>query len=493
MEYSWTSKANRAFFAIIISQFFFGLLIAYNYGGWTEAIVIGFLVACLPLILLLTRPEQFSTHIVVAIAVQLAVALHIHLAQGLIEIHFEIFALMAFLIIYRSWQVILASVLVVAVHHIVFFIMQLNSLPVFIFEQGHVSFSILVIHAVFAVIEAGILMYIAKDSFEEGQAAHQIKTSVHKMLLNQNSVDLNIALLTDNKELEEFNRLVVSFRRLIEKAKQIGADSLHSVGAVEKISQRVDTNVQNNSEQVSRISQAIEEMIETTNDVASRAENASEHAGNSQMTTEEVHRIVADSDKAVTELEELIGISASSVQQLSTQCGQIADVMNAITSISEQTNLLALNAAIESARAGEHGRGFAVVADEVRQLATKTRENAESISGVVQNLIKDAELSVAQMTQCLDKVQAVSESSTQITNNMTSVTEGIHVVADNIRSVATAAEEQSMASSSISGATDQLRDTSTNQIDEVKNTQAELIRLIEQIKQLNEELDSFIV
>ncbi|MBQ5426249.1 MAG: hypothetical protein IIU31_03665 [Pseudobutyrivibrio sp.] len=62
-----------------------------------------------------------------------------------------------------------------------------------------------------------------------------------------------------------------------------------------------------------------------------------------------------------------------------------------ILSIAAQTNLLALNASIEAARAGEAGKGFAVVADEIRQLAEHSKETANSIQEISNQVISAVE------------------------------------------------------------------------------------------------------
>ena len=66
---------------------------------------------------------------------------------------------------------------------------------------------------------------------------------------------------------------------------------------------------------------------------------------------------------------------------------QIREATELITDIAAQTNLLSLNASIEAARAGENGRGFAVVADQIRNLSEQSRQSAERIVQIVNDLL----------------------------------------------------------------------------------------------------------
>ena len=99
--------------------------------------------------------------------------------------------------------------------------------------------------------------------------------------------------------------------------------------------------------------------------------------------------------------------------------------------ISEQTNLLSLNASIEAARAGDAGKGFSVVAEEIRSLSEGSREAANEIAAIVDELIANSNVNVEKMKQVEEQVSlqkkklSETEESFQGLENETEVVSGI--------------------------------------------------------------------
>ena len=79
----------------------------------------------------------------------------------------------------------------------------------------------------------------------------------------------------------------------------------------------------------------------------------------------------------------VVGDVVHSMDAIRQSMGSITEVVDLIDALAFQTNMLALNAAVESARAGDAGKGFAVVAQEVRNLATRSKEAARQIHGLI--------------------------------------------------------------------------------------------------------------
>ena len=84
---------------------------------WT-ALILGGLIAVLPVYLGFERQGKPSTRHVIAIGQSLFSVLLIHLTGGKIESHFHVFGSLAFLSFYRDWPVLISASVVVAIDHI---------------------------------------------------------------------------------------------------------------------------------------------------------------------------------------------------------------------------------------------------------------------------------------------------------------------------------------------------------------------------------------
>ena len=135
----------------------------------------------------------------------------------------------------------------------------------------------------------------------------------------------------------------------------------------------IDKNVQDVDDSIREFTKASTAVLSYSEEMQARAEELEQGAVDSQNSTEAM-------------VGEIIGSLKTAIEH-SKSVEQVENLTNEILSISSQTNLLALNASIEAARAGEAGKGFAVVADEIRQLADSSRETANNIQVINENVI----------------------------------------------------------------------------------------------------------
>ena len=81
----------------------------------------------------------------------------------------------------------------------------LSSVGQHIFEEGHVTFPILLMHAAFALAEGGVLMYIAKQSHQEGAGAAELRLAIETMQKSDGKLDLGVALNRKHKIIRPFD------------------------------------------------------------------------------------------------------------------------------------------------------------------------------------------------------------------------------------------------------------------------------------------------
>ena len=140
------------------------------------------------------------------------------------------------------------------------------------------------------------------------------------------------------------------------------------------------------AQDVSDISQNMTEL----SDIMDRSVNSAKSLADASNKINEV------TDKGNNVVEQLAGINEKSyvefnaifdaIDDIKKSGEKISEASELILNIADQTNLLSLNASIEAARAGEAGKGFAVVADEIRKLSDESKENVDTINGILAEL-----------------------------------------------------------------------------------------------------------
>ena len=81
--------------------------------------------------------------------------------------------------------------------------------------------------------------------------------------------------------------------------------------------------------------------------------------------------------------------------------------------------------AFEAARAGEAGRGFAVVASEIQQLAEQSNKSADSIFGIITNLINEFKETLDTMAEVETATNDQNQKLTDTQKQFEIVNEGI--------------------------------------------------------------------
>lgn len=270
----------------------------------------------------------------------------------------------------------------------------------------------------------------------------------------QNNLDVDI---NAHNSFDEFGDLAMAMRvmrnDLSESISMIRnmADALNHQLDDTKVSADAIMNSSREAEQQAiTVAAAANEMVSTTQEIASNCERAATLSDQSSGVTQDSVKLIRATIEDIRNQSTYTQNDASKVQALAEQTQKIGSIVGTIDEIAAQTNLLALNAAIEAARAGEAGRGFAVVADEVRALASRTSKSTQEISAMVHQVQKDASEATSSMNTSVENINAVADRASTIEGTLNSILDYVGQVNDQIRMIATAAEEQTTATSEIS-------------------------------------------
>lgn len=196
------------------------------------------------------------------------------------------------------------------------------------------------------------------------------------------------------------------------------------------------------------VSDTAEQSGQLTAGVAAAAAQASESSLVVASATDEMSQSIAEVSQQIDGAANVAQQASDRVRSTDAIVGNliedtrtIEDVVALIADVARQTNMLALNATIEASRAGDAGRGFAVVAGEIKTLAERTAQATEGIAG---------------------KIARTRDTSGEAASAITDIAKTIDEISSIATVVASAMEQQKLATAQIAKTTNQAADGSQN-------------------------------
>ncbi len=403
-------KADRIMLALIWLMTLFSVGLAFWHDTLIQAIVVGGGTSLLLTALYRAIGGTRVMRCALGAGLMVMAALHFNQAQGVIEAHFGIFALLAVLTFYRDWLPILVAALTIAVHHVVFHALQHQGFPVFVMEH-HGGWTMVFVHAFYVVMETVALLYLAVHSQAEAVESQEM---LEKMLAvttqftvetaqGEGKAHMSLAKRFDHF-LQQITGLIDGVSRDSHGLGQLGQELAHASGTLEK-------GARHQLAEIAQMTDSMQRMEHAMGNITVHVEEAVAHADVASQQILRGQESVGRAQHEITQLATRLTDTHQTVQGLAVQAEQIGSVLDVISSIANQTNLLALNAAIEAARAGEQGRGFAVVADEVRNLAQRTAVSTQEIKTIIEGLQQGSREAVEAMQDSRQGVERCVEDS----------------------------------------------------------------------------------
>ena len=473
-------RGDKIMTGILWVHLLFAFALAGWYDTWGEAMAIGLPAAVVPTLLAFVLPGTRLTRVAVAAAFMIFSALVIHQSHGMIEMHFGIFVLLAFLLYYRDWLPILAGAGIIAVHHLVFNFLQADGVPVYLFNS-RTGIDLVLIHAAYVVAESAFLLYAAVTLSRETVQSEEIHEIGSHLRVEGEQIDLTYRKEGASSDFATgFNEFMEGVHEVISSSRGAAEQLITLTDRLNQVAQSSAAGMAEQQGSVHQVVDAIDQMNGAIHEVAGNAGIAAEASGEADRDAGEGAQVVSQATDAINGLAGEVSNAAQVIHELEQESTNIGGLLDVIKGIAEQTNLLALNAAIEAARAGEQGRGFAVVADEVRTLASRTQDSTAEIEAMIERLQAGAQSAVEAMERSQSQAEAGVEQATRVGQVLHSIASAVGRVNDMNSQIASAAEKQSAVAEEVKrnvATIQQASDGAAAGIDEAAGASGELARL----------------
>lgn len=200
---------------------------------------------------------------------------------------------------------------------------------------------------------------------------------------------------------------------------------------------------------VNQTTTTMDELSASSEMALSQAESATKLAQQALTLTGGGAKAVRLTLKEIEALQQKVIAIASSMERLSNQADQIANISSLVGELASKTNMLALNAAVEAVRAGENGKGFGVVASEIRKLADQSNACSEKIKTLVKQIQSAVETTVSVTDEGMQSVKNGVKIAQKSAYAFKQVANAMHEVVANNQKISVTAKQQAAAISQV--------------------------------------------
>ncbi|MBT1269025.1 methyl-accepting chemotaxis protein [Pseudomonas sp. VS38] len=258
------------------------------------------------------------------------------------------------------------------------------------------------------------------------------------------SARLNVSSHDEIGQLaRSFNQMGEALSTMVSHIRKAAEDVNSRAQALSGLSGGAYEGMEQQSGEITSMAGAVEEFSATSLNIADNMGNTERLAQDNAQQTRIGRTSMQEASSSLEHIATALNSTATVINTLGQRSQEIGGIVGVITAIAEQTNLLALNAAIEAARAGEQGRGFAVVADEVRNLASRTRQATDEISGMIQSIQQETGNAISTMEQGNVLMQEGLARNADVASALARIDEQSRSAGQQFAAITTATQEQS--------------------------------------------------
>jgi len=258
------------------------------------------------------------------------------------------------------------------------------------------------------------------------------------------SARLNVSSHDEIGQLaRSFNQMGEALSTMVSHIRKAAEEVNSRAQALSGLSGGAYEGMEQQSGEITSMAGAVEEFSATSLNIADNMGNTERLAQENAQQTRIGRTSMQEASSSLEHIAAALNSTATVINTLGQRSQEIGGIVGVITSIAEQTNLLALNAAIEAARAGEQGRGFAVVADEVRNLASRTRQATDEISGMIQSIQQETGNAISTMEHGNVLMQEGLSRNADVASALARIDEQSRSAGQQFAAITTATQEQS--------------------------------------------------